>query len=311
MDFLLNGIVPSVMISIITAATPLVYAALGELVVEKSGCLNLGVEGMMVMGAVSAFAVAVSTDSGFLAVMAGAVSGALMAGLYALVSLVFLANQVATGLALTIFGLGLSALIGQSFVGVSFRGIDPIFIPFLSDIPVIGTLLFGLDILIYGSIFLAFSIAYFLHKTRWGLILRAVGENHDAAHAIGYPVRLIRLMALVFGGTMAGIGGAYLSVVYTPFWAEGMTAGRGWIALALVVFAAWRPWPAFFGAYLFGGVFIVQLHAQGFGIKVPAQILAMLPYLITIAVLVWISANKGKMQGLAPACLGIGFHASK
>lgn len=313
MDFTTSMIITLVIaasMTIITAATPLVFAALGELVVEKSGSLNLGVEGMMIIGAITAFAVAVMTGSGTLGVLAGAFSGALMGLLFATLTLFFLANQVATGLALTIFGLGLSALIGHGYVGKTFAGIKAFEIPLLSKIPVLGTLLFSHDPLVYLSVFMAFITAWFLTKTRGGLILRAVGENHDAAHAIGYRVILIRTLAIMFGGAMAGIGGAYLSLAYTPLWVEGMTAGRGWISLALVVFAAWKPWRAFFGAYLFGGMFIVQLHAQGLGIALPSQYLSMLPYLITILVLVWISSDQSRQSMNAPACLGKNFFAT-
>ncbi|MFK7866888.1 MAG: ABC transporter permease [Alphaproteobacteria bacterium] len=306
----LSLFIVSALLTIITAATPLVFAALGELVVEKSGTLNLGVEGMMIVGAIAAFAAAVTTGSGLLGVLAGAASGALLAALFALLTLFFMANQVASGLALTIFGLGLSALIGHNFVGKSFEGIDNLSIPILSDLPIIGTLIFGLDPLVYLSIICAFAIVWFLTKTRAGLILRAVGENHHAAHAIGHKVVLIRFAAILFGGAMAGLGGAYLSLIYTPLWAENMTAGRGWVALALVVFAAWRPWRAFFGAYLFGGIFIIQLYAQGFGLQVPSQLLSMLPYVITILVLVWISADQSKQSNNAPGSLGKQFFAS-
>ncbi len=301
----------SAFLTVITAATPLVFAALGELVVEKSGVLNLGVEGMMIIGAVTAFWVAIATDSGLLGVLAGMFAGMVLAAIFAGITLGLLANQVATGLALTLFGLGLSALMGHQLVGQAFSGIKGISIPYLSDLPLIGTLLFGLDPLVYFSVIMTAVVTWFLTRTRGGLILRAIGENHEAAHAIGHSVLKVRFLAILFGGAMAGIGGAYLSLAYTPLWAEGMTAGRGWIALALVVFAAWRPWRAFFGAYLFGGVFILQLHAQGMGIALPSQILSMLPYLVTIAVLVWISANKNRQNANAPACLGKAFFASK
>lgn len=305
MDLVISSI-----LTIVTAATPLVFAAQGELVVEKAGVLNLGVEGMMIMGAISAFATAVGTGSAILAILAGAAAGALAAALFGGLVLWLKSNQVATGLALTIFGLGLSALLGHSLVGKTFAGLPRNFIPVLSDIPVLGRLLFGYDAMVYLSLFSVLAIVWFLNRTRPGLILRAVGENHDAAHAIGYPVILIRFMAILFGGAMAGLGGAYLSIVYTPLWVENMTAGRGWIALALVVFATWKPWRAFLGAYLFGGISILQLHIQGFGIDMPSQILSMLPYLVTIVVLVIISRDAGRLKLNAPACLGKIFHAS-
>ena len=306
---MIDWVVPA-FLTIVTAATPLVFAALGETVVEKAGVLNLGVEGMMIMGAIAAFATAVSTDSGLLAVLAGAGAGALIALIFGVLTVYLQSNQVATGLALTIFGLGLSALIGHSYVGKTFDGLPKLNIPGISDIPVIGPLLFGHDGLVYFSVLSVGLVAWFLTRTRAGLLIRAVGENHDAAHSIGYSVTLIRMGAILFGGAMAGIGGAYLSVSYTPLWVENMTAGRGWIALALVVFASWKPWRGFFGAYLFGGITIIQLYAQGMGVEVSAQFLSMLPYIATILVLVIISRDSAKARLNAPACLGKNFHAS-
>jgi len=300
----------SAFLTIVTAATPLVFAAIGELVVEKSGVLNLGVEGMMIVGAIAAFAVAVSFDNAALAIIAGAAAGAFLALIFGVLVLFFLANQVATGLALTIFGLGLSALLGYRFVGIKYDGLETNFIPILSDIPILGPLLFGHDIMVYMSIVLVAAVAWFLKKSRTGLVLRAIGENHDAAHSIGYGVVKVRLLAIIFGGACAGLGGAYLSIAYTPLWVENMTAGRGWISLALVVFAAWKPWRSFFGAYLFGGITIVQLHIQGLGIEMPSQILSMLPYLVTIVVLVLMSRDSSRLKLSAPACLGKVFHAT-
>lgn len=297
-------------LTIVTAATPLVFAAVGEAVVEKAGVLNLGIEGMMIVGAIAAFATAVTTGSGVLAVVAGAGAGVLLALLFGALTVYLQSNQVATGLALTIFGLGISALIGHGFVGRTFGGLPKLDVPGLTDLPVIGPLLFGHDGLVYLSVFSVGLVAWFLNRTRGGLLVRAVGENHDAAHSIGYSVKLIRLGAIAFGGAMAGIGGAYLSIAYTPLWVENMTAGRGWIALALVVFASWKPWRAFFGAYLFGGITIIQLYAQGMGVEVSAQFLAMLPYIATIVVLVLISRDATKVRLNAPACLGRNFHAS-
>ncbi len=304
------GMLVAAILTVITAATPLAFAALGEIVVEKSGVLNLGLEGMMIVGAVTAFAVAVSTDSAILAIVAGAAAGMAMSALFGFLVLVLLANQVATGLALTIFGLGFSALIGNSLVGVAYDGLPALEIPVLSDVPVVGPIVFGQDALVYLSVVAAFGVAWFLKRTRGGLVLRAVGENHDAAHAIGYPVVAIRFLAVLFGGAMAGLGGAYLSLAYTPLWMENMTAGRGWIALALVVFAAWRPWPAFFGAYLFGGITILQLNIQGMGVAVPSQFLSMLPYLVTVLVLVLISRDNVRQKLSAPGCLGKSFYAA-
>lgn len=302
-------LVPAIL-TIVTASTPLVFAAVGEVLVEKSGVLNLGVEGLMIIGAISAFSVGVSTDSAILAILSGMLGGMLMALIFGVLVLTFFANQVATGLALTIFGLGLSALIGHSYVGKTFDGLPKLNIAYLTDFPILGPILFGQDFLVYLSVIAALSVSWFLHYTRWGLLVRAVGENHDAAYAIGYPVKLIRMMAILFGGALAGLGGAYLSLAYTPFWVENMTAGRGWIALALVVFAVWKPIRAFFGAYLFGGITIIQLHAQGFGIEIPAPIMSMLPYIATVVVLVLISKNTSRTLLNAPACLGKSFHPS-
>ena len=306
----LTNILVSAALTIITASTPLAFAALGELIVEKSGVLNLGVEGMMVVGAVMAFATGVTTGSATLAILVGALSGALVAGLFGFLVLILLSIQVATGLALTIFGLGLSALVGHGFVGMPFAGIPTLHIPILTDIPVIGPILFGQDAMVYMSVAATIGISWFLKRTRAGLVLRAVGENHDAAHAIGYSVIQVRFLAILFGGAMAGLGGAYLSLVYTPLWVENMTAGRGWIAIALVVFAAWRPRWAFFGAYLFGGITIIQLHVQGIGWAIPSQLLSMLPYLVTIIVLVVISRNTMRYKISAPASLGKIFYTA-
>jgi simple sugar transport system permease protein len=299
-----------VILTVITAATPLVFAAVGETVVEKSGVLNLGVEGMMIVGAIAAFATAVVTGSGTLAIVAGALAGIALSVIFGALTLYLLSNQVATGLALTIFGLGVSALAGHAFIGKTYEGLPQLHIPGISEIPVIGPILFGQDFLVYLSIASVAGVAWFLNRTRAGLILRAVGENHHAAHSIGYPVRLVRLLAVMFGGGMAGLGGAYLSVAYTPLWVENMTAGRGWIALALVVFASWKPWRAFFGAYLFGAITIIQLYAQGMNVQVSSQILSMLPYLATVLVLVLISRDTGRARLNAPACLGRSFHAT-
>jgi ABC-type uncharacterized transport system permease subunit len=294
-----------VLLTVISAATPLLYAALGELVVERSGVLNLGIEGMMLAGAVTAFATAVGTGSGAAGIVAGALAGAAMALIFAVLTVSLLSNQVATGLALTIFGIGLSALVGSGFVGVPTMRLPRLDVPGLTDLPVVGPLLFSHDFLIYLSVFMTAAVAWFLGRTRAGMVLRAVGESHDAAHSIGYPVVRIRYLAILFGGVMSGLGGAFLSLSYTPMWIEGMTAGRGWIALALVVFSAWRPGRLLLGAYLFGGVTIVQLYAQGTGAyEGPAQLLSMLPYLATILVLTVISAGPWKGWLNAPACLG-------
>ncbi|MCY4550832.1 MAG: ABC transporter permease [Defluviicoccus sp.] len=286
------------------AATPLLYAALGELVTEKSGVLNLGVEGMMITGAVTAFAAATITGSLALGIVAGAAAATALSLIFALLTLSLVANQVATGLALTIFGIGFSALIGQGYVGTPLDALPKLDIPGISDLTFIGPVLFGHDFLVYFSFVMVGVVAWFLYRTRAGLVLRAVGESHDAAHAIGYPVIAIRYLAVAFGGAMAGLGGAYLSLAYTPMWIENMTAGRGWIALALVVFATWRPGRVLLGAYLFGGVTILQLHGQGFGLDIASQVLSMLPYLATILVLVLISSDRALIRLNAPADIG-------
>ncbi len=296
------------LLTIITAATPLLYAAIGEMISEKAGVLNLGVEGMMLLGAVCGFATVHFTGSATLAILAGFLAGAGLSIIFAVLVLGFQSSQVATGLALTIFGIGLSALLGQNLVGIAYDGLPKITIPFLYDIPVLGPLLFNHDILVYGSIVLVVAVAWFLNHTRPGLILRAVGNSHDAAHAIGYHVLRIRFFAILFGGGMAGLAGAYLSLAYSPLWIENMSAGRGWIALALVVFATWRPWRVLIGAYLFGGITILQLHAQALGIGVPSQVMSMLPYIATIVVLVLISRDRNKIRLNAPACIGKPFH---
>jgi simple sugar transport system permease protein len=296
------------LLTIIGAATPLLLAALGELVVERSGVLNLGVEGMMLAGAVTGFAATMLTGSGTVGVVAAALAGMAMALLFGVLTLSLLSNQVATGLALTIFGVGLSALVGSGFVGSPVAPLPKLDLPGLSQLPLVGPVLFGQDFLVYLSWAMTAAVAWFLTRSRPGMILRAVGESHEAAHAIGYPVIRIRYLAVLFGGLMAGLAGAFLSLSYTPMWVEDMSAGRGWIALALVVFAAWRPWRALIGAYLFGGVTIIQLHAQTSGIiNVPAQVMSMLPYLATIAVLVAISAGPWRGRLNAPACLGVPF----
>ena len=300
-------LIPAIL-TVITAATPLLYAALGELVAEKSGVLNLGVEGMILLGAVCGFAAVYLTGSATAGIFAGLAGGMALSVVFGVLVLGFQASQVATGLALTIFGIGLSALLGQELVGVAYQGLPKISLPLLSKIPALGPLLFRHDFLVYGSFAMTFAVYWFLARSRAGLVLRAVGDSHDAAHAMGYPVVRIRFAAVLFGGGMAGLAGAYLSLAYSPLWIENMSAGRGWIALALVVFATWRPWRVFIGAYLFGGITILQLHAQVLGVGVPAQVMSMLPYLATIAVLVLISRDRNKIKLNAPACIGKPFH---
>ena len=303
----LSAISPTLLIaSLMVAATPLLLAAIGELVVEKAGVLNLGVEGMMIVGAICGFAVTVETGSPFVGVIAAMFGGAILSLLFAFLTQFALANQVASGLALTLFGLGLSALMGQSYVGIKPPAMPTLNIPVLSDLPVIGPILFSHDPLLYLGLILTACVWAYLKFTRGGLILKAVGENHDAAHALGYHVVRVRILAIMFGGACAGLGGAYISLIRVPQWTEGMTAGIGWIALALVVFASWKPWRVLLGAYLFGGINVLQLNLQAAGIAIPVEYLAMSPYLITILVLVILSADKSG----APASLGRSFHAS-
>lgn len=297
-----------ILVTVITAATPLLFAALGELITEKSGVLNLGVEGMILLGAVCGFAAVHYSGSAVLGVVSGAAAGAVLSLIFAALVLGFQASQVATGLALTIFGVGLSALIGQDLVGIAYDGLPKFAVPLLADLPVIGELLFKHDLLVYISLLMVPLIWWFLKYSRAGLVLRAVGDSHDAAHAMGYPVIRIRLFAVLFGGAMSGIAGAYLSLAYSPMWIENMSAGRGWIALALVVFATWRPWRVLLGAYLFGGISILQLHAQAMGIGIPSQVMSMLPYLATIVVLVVISRDQNKIKLNSPASIGKPFH---
>ncbi|MCO4841777.1 MAG: ABC transporter permease [Yoonia sp.] len=291
--------------SLMVAATPILLAAIGELVVERAGVLNLGVEGMMITGAVCGFMVAVSTGSPWLGFIGAAVGGAILALLFGILTQVLLSNQVATGLALTLFGLGLSALMGQNYIGMKAPSFPDWHIPLFGDIPVIGPIVFQHDPMVYVGLILVAAAWWFLHKTRAGLVLRAVGENHDAAHALGYKVVRVRILAIMFGGACAGLGGAYLSLVRVPQWTEGMTAGAGWIALAIVVFAGWKPWRLVLGAYLFGGVTVLQLNLQAAGLAIPVEYLSMSPYLATIVVLVIMSAGR------APGSLGRIFHASR
>ena len=297
------------LLTILLTSVPLILAATGELVAERSGVLNLGVEGMMLMGAVTAFGVAILSGSAVLGILAGAFGGAVTAAVFGLFALGLATNQVATGLALTIFGTGLSGLIGAPLVGKAIDGLPALHLPYLSDIPFLG-LIFQLDALAYLSVGLVALVAYFLKRTRWGLVLRATGANHDSAHALGYNVLAVRWYAVIFGGMMAGLAGAYLPLVLTPHWAEGMTAGRGWIALALVVFASWQPWRVVVGAILFGGITIMQLAGQARGWTIQPQFLSMLPYLATIIVLVSISRSGGVLHK-APAHLGRIFYPTR
>ncbi len=288
----MNEILLSAIFTIITASTPMILACSGEIITEKSGALNLGVEGMMIMGAVVGFYTSFHTGNSWLGLGSGIIAGMAMSMIFALLTIFLHANQVASGLALSIFGVGLSSLVGHELVGKNINLIEPIY----HNLDIVAIISFGLVILVW----------YFLNKTKSGLILRAVGEDHASANALGYDVIKIRFAAILFGGACAGLSGAYLSIIYTPLWSPMMTAGRGWIALALVVFAAWRPLRALFGSLLFGGITILQLHAQGFGVPVPSQLLSAMPYIMTIFALIFLSLNK-KNNLNAPKDLGIVF----
>jgi general nucleoside transport system permease protein len=298
------GIAEAILLTIVLAATPLLLAAIGELVVERSGVLNLGVEGMMIMGAVGGFVATMMTGNPFIGIIGAIVLGMVMAFLFGILTLTLAINQYATGLALTILGLGLSGLIGEPYVGRAGIRLPVLSIPGLSDLPFVGRLLFGQDPIFYISIVLVIAVTWFLFRTKTGLTLRAIGDNHTSAHALGIKVIRYRYGAVLFGGACAGLAGGHLSLVFTPQWVENMTAGRGWIALALVVFASWRPGRVLVGAYLFGAVSILQLHAQLMGVGIPTQFLASLPYLATILVLVVISQNKRLTMINTPASLG-------
>ena len=308
----LSNINPILLIaSIMISATPILLAALGEMVVEKSGVLNLGVEGMMISGAVIGFIVAINTGAPLLGFATAAVAGAVLSLSFGILTQVLLSNQVATGLGLTLLGLGLSSLLGKPYEGMKAETLPKLDIPVLGDLPVVGRMLFSHDIMVYLSLALVVAVWAFLKYTRAGLILRAVGESHDSAHALGYKVIRVRLLAIMFGGACAGLGGAYLSLVRVPQWTEGMTAGAGWIALAIVVFASWRAGRVLIGAYLFGGISVLQLNLQAAGLTWGVQYLSMSPYLITILVLVFISSNRSRSSHDAPANLGQTFHATR
>ena len=277
---------------VLIATTPLVFAGIGELVTEKSGVLNLGVEGMMLVGAVTAFIILVITGSYFLAFFVSIISGIIMSGLFAFLVLFLMSNQIATGLALTIFGIGLSSMLGKQYIGTPIDGLSPWFF-------------------VIFSFLIVFLVGYFFYKTKAGLILRAVGESHNSAHALGYSVIKIRFLSILFGGSMCALAGSYISICYAPMWQEGMTAGRGWIALALVVFATWKPERVLIGAYIFGGVTILQMNLQALGLRFPGQFFSMAPYLATIIVLVLISSNKLRIKLSAPASLTIPFYKGR
>ena len=301
-----TSILSSILFATIVAGTPLIIVALGQLIAEKAGVLNLGAEGMMAMGAITGFAVTLHSGNPWLGVLAGMFAGAAMSFIFAVVVLTLMGNQVASGLALSILGVGLSAFIGKSYESEILPTVGALRIPLLADLPIIGDALFNQQALVYFSWALFAGMLWFLYRSRPGLVLRAVGESPSSAHSIGYPVIRIRYLATLFGGAMAGIGGAFLSVFYTPLWVEGMVSGRGWIAIALVVFATWRPFRVLVGAYLFGGVMVAQLFVQGsdLDISIPSQLLSALPYLATIIVLVIISRDRNTVRLNAPVSLG-------
>jgi len=288
----------------LNAGTVLAFAALGLLINERSGIVNLGAEGMMLVAAIAGFAVGVGTGNDWLAFAAGAAAGALLAAAFGLLVIYLNTNQYATGLALSLFGTGFSAFIGIKYTQEKLPERPHFAIPGLADIPFIGPAFFRQHPMVYIAIALAFALAWFLYRSRAGLVLRAVGESPESAHALGYPVRRIRLIAVMVGGALCGVSGAYISVVYTPLWVEGMVAGKGWIALALTTFATWRPARVLLGAYLFGGVTMLQFFLQSEGVQVPSQFLTMLPYLATIVVLVLISRNKAFIRINMPASIG-------
>lgn len=293
------------------AATPLTLAAIGELVTERSGVLNLGLEGMMLIGAMVGFAVTFNTGNASLGMVSAMAAGMVASFIFAFLVLTLQTNQVATGLSLTLFGVGLSAFLGTDYAGQAIVPLPHLHFPFLSDIPFLGPLLFRFDALVYVSVILVFVVAWILAYTRWGLIIRAVGESPRNAHSIGYPVIAIRYGTTLFGGALAGLAGAYFSQSLTPMWVQGMTAGRGWIALAIVVFATWKPRNVLLGAYLFGGVTVLQLYGQGFGIPIPAEFFSMLPYLATIVVLAIISRDPRTILLNKPMSLGMSFRAAQ
>lgn len=294
--------------STLSAGTVLALASLGLLINEKVGIVNLGAEGMMLCAALAGFATVVATGSTVLGFAAGMAAGAVLAGIFGVLVIWLNTNQYATGLALSLFGAGFSAFAGLNFVQAKMPTLSKYSIPGLSDIPLIGPALFNHHPLVYLAVVLALGLMWWLDRSRTGLVLRAVGESPDSAHALGYPVRRIRLLAVMAGGALCGLAGAYISTVYTPLWVEGMVAGRGWIALALTTFATWRPVRVLLGAYLFGGVTMLQFHLQASGVQVASQLLSMLPYVATIVVLVLISRNPTWIRANMPASLGKPFY---
>ena len=292
----------------LSAGTVLAIAALGLLINEKAGIVNLGAEGMMLCAAIAGFATVVHTGNTWLGFAAGMAAGALLAAIFGVLVIWLNTNQYATGLALSLFGVGFSAFAGISYVQAKLPELPKYAIPVLGDLPLVGPALFQQHPLVYLTMLLVLALVWFLYRSRAGLVLRSVGESPQSAHALGYNVRRIRLAAVIVGGALCGLAGAYLSVIYTPLWVEGMVAGKGWIALALTTFATWRPARILLGAYLFGGVTMLQFHLQGQGVQVPSQVLTMMPYLATIVVLALISRNPTWIRVNMPASLGKPFH---
>ncbi len=292
----------------LNAGTVLALASLGLLINEKAGIVNLGAEGMMLCAAIAGFATVVHTGSDLLGFAAGIGAGALLALIFGALVIWLNTNQYATGLAVSLFGAGFSAFVGVGYVQEQMPERLQFEVPWLTEIPLLGPALFRQHPLVYLTVLLALALIWFLYRTRAGLVLRSVGESPESAHALGYPVRRIRLLAVVAGGALCGLSGAYLSIVYTPLWVEGMVAGKGWIALALTTFATWRPARVLLGAYLFGGVTMLQFHLQGDGVEVPSQFLTMLPYLATIVVLALISRNPQWIRINMPASIGKPFY---
>ena len=288
----------------LNSGTVLAFAALGLLLNERAGIVNLGAEGMMLVAAIAGFATAVHTGNDWLAFGAGALAGGALAAVFGVLVIWLHTNQYATGLALSLFGAGFSAFVGLRFTQEKLGEQQNFRIPFLADLPFVGPAFFRQHPMVYLAVLLMLAIAWFLYRSRAGLVLRAVGESPEAVHALGYPVRRIRLAAVIVGGALCGVAGAYISVVYTHLWVEGMTAGKGWIALALTTFATWRPARVLLGAYLFGGVTMLQLQLQGEGVQISSQFLTMLPYLATIVVLVLISRNASFIRVNMPASIG-------
>ncbi len=305
----MSALLTAFLVSVVAGATPLLLAGVGELVAERAGVLNLGVEGMMLGGALAAFAAAHGTGQPAWGVLAGLAAGAALALLFGVVTLTMQANQTATGLALTIFGRGLSALLGAGYVGISAPVLPKLHVPGLSGIPVLGPVVFSQDILAYLSLVLLAAVAWCLRRTQLGLLVRAVGDSHDAAHSLGYSVLGVRYAAVAFGGALAGLAGSYMSLAYTPLWAQDMTAGRGWIAVALVTFAAWRPFWLLIGAWLFGALMYLSLYVQALGVAVPSALLSALPYIGTMVMLVLISRDRRRIRLCRPAMLGRAFTA--